>query len=144
MRQGEFRRALIARVHVAKKQLALTDDSYRAILARITGQDSAAGLDIAQLRAVIQEFERLGLKPHARPSPKPHVRKVFALWTRLGPHLADPGRDALRAFVQRQTGVADPEWLTPVQANSVTEALKAWVGRMEARACMDAEPRDAG
>lgn len=128
-----LRRALIARVHVARKELALTEESYRAVLARVTGRDSAADLDLAQLRAVIQEFERLGLKPLVKRSPKPHVRKVFALWAAMKPHLADPSRDALRAFVKRQTGVDNPEWLTPLQANQVTEGLKAWREREEAK-----------
>lgn len=131
--ESGLRRALIARVHVARKELALTEESYRAVLARITGRESAAALDLAQLRAVIQEFERLGLKPLVKRSPKPHVRKVFALWAAMKPHLSDPSREALRAFVKRQTGVADPEWLTPAQANQVTEGLKAWRVREEGR-----------
>lgn len=127
-----LRTSLIARVQMARKELALAEDSYRAILFRITGMDSAGKLDLAQLRAVIQEFERLGLKKRVKPSGKPHVRKVFALWTALKPHLENPTREALRAFVKRQTGVDNPEWLSPAQANAVTEALKAWQRRVEA------------
>jgi phage gp16-like protein len=127
-----MRKPLLARVHMAKKELALTDESYRAMLTRVTGRSSAADLTIMQLKEVLKDFERLGLKPHHKPSGKPHVRKVIALWTAMKPHLTDPSRNALRAFVQRQTGVNEPEWLTPAQANQVTEALKAWLAREEA------------
>jgi phage gp16-like protein len=128
-----MRTALIARIHVAKKELALVDDSYRAILLRVTGRDSCTLMDFPQLRAVIQEFERLGVKPLFKPSGKPHVRKVFKLWAELKPYLRTPSREALTAFVKRQTGVDNPEWLTAEQANTVTEALKAWKAREEAR-----------
>lgn len=126
------RNVLVARVHCARKELALTEDSYRDLLRRVTGKTSCSALDPAQLRAVLVEFERLGLKPRPRLSGKAHVRKIFALWAALKPHLENPSREALRAFVLRQTGVADPEWLSPAQANQVTEGLKAWQRRMEA------------
>jgi phage gp16-like protein len=128
-----LRRPLIARVHMARKELALSEDSYRAVLARITGRHSAADLTVPQLLAVITEFERLGLRPRRVRSDKPHVRKIYALWGAMRPHLTDPSRTALRAFVARQTGVGDPEWLTAAQAARVTEALKSWRRREEAR-----------
>lgn len=132
-RAAPYRRKLLARVAIARKQLALHDDSYRALLARVTGHESAKAASDAQLLAVIAEFERLGLKPYRKASEKPHVRKIFALWASMRGLVQHPSRDALRAFVQRQTGVADPEWLSPDQANKVTEGLKAWRKRVRAR-----------
>lgn len=128
------RRGLIARVHVARKELALAEESYRAILLRVAGQDSAAAIDDGGLRRVIAEFERLGLKPHRRASGKEHVRKVWALWGSMRALVTDPSREALRSFVRRQTGVADPEWLDGAQANKVIEGLKAWRKRLRAQA----------
>jgi phage gp16-like protein len=126
-----LRRPLLARVHVARKELALAEDSYRSILIRLTGHSSAADLGVAELKEVLREFTRLGLRPHRKLSSKPHVRKIYALWVSMKPYLTDPSREALRAFVARQTGVADPEWLTAAQANKVTEGLKAWKRREE-------------
>ena len=112
------RRALLSRVHIARKELALAEDSYRAVLHRVTGHDSAAACTEAQLRAAIAEFGRLGWQPKTkRPlSKKPHVRFIWAL----------------RSFVQRQTGVTDPEWLDAPAAKKVIEALKAWQRRVDA------------
>jgi len=143
-RTATSRKSLLARIHIARKELALQEDSYRAILRRIAGQDSASAIDDAGLRKVIKEFERLGLKPRARrpASGKPHVRKVFALWTSMRDLVRDPSPAALRVFVQRQTGVADPEWLSPAQANAVIEGLKAWRARLERQAGQAEEQAD--
>ena len=126
------RRAMLAKVHIARKELGLQDDDYRAVLQRITTHASASDCTDSQIDAVLDEFRRLGWTPKTkRPagSKKPHVRLVWALWGELKPHLRDGSSAALRSFVQRQTGVADPEWLDPAQANAVTEGLKAWLKR---------------
>lgn len=138
------RRAMLAKIHVAKKQLALTDDSYRDLLRRITGAESAAGLDDAQLDQVLGEFKRLGFKAPkgARPrSGKPQVRMIYAVWKDMRPLLRDGSQDALRSFCARQTkgpahpeGIAAPEFLSPGQANRVLEGLKAWKRRLEQEA----------
>jgi hypothetical protein len=131
-------------------------------LSRVTGKTSSAGLKDHQLDAVLTEFKRLGWAPKKAAAPakgqrkasdKPHVRKVFAIWSdmcregipvianRPGGSAADQDdqrarRAALVAFVQRMTktaqrpgGLADPEWLSPEEANHVIEGLKAWRNR---------------
>ena len=139
------RRAMIAKIHVAKKALGLDDDSYRAILMRVTGQSSSAACRDAQLVAVLGEFRRLGWegppeKPGARrASRKPHVRKVWAIWGDLRPLLDDADDDTLRGFVRKQTksrknpeGISDPEWLSPEDATKVIHGLSGWLGRVQA------------
>ncbi len=127
------RRALLAKVHVAKKQLDLDDELYRTVLERVTGQRSAGELSDPQLVDVLDEFRRLGWQPSSKDKPlprssKPHVRKVWALWNALcrSGAVKNPSRGALRAFVQRFAQVTDPEWLTPEDAVKVIEGLKAW------------------
>jgi len=139
------RSPLLAKVHIAKKELGLDDETYRAILLRITGKTSSAGLGDRHLDAVLVEFKRLGwvakkavAKGHRPESGKPHVRKIFAIWTdmcREGiPTIAS--RAGLAAFVMKMTktedrpqGISDPEWLSPEEARKVTEALKSWRAR---------------
>jgi hypothetical protein len=134
------RNPLLAKIHIARKDLALTEDCYRALLARITGQETSKGLSRAQVDAVLAEFKRLGwqAKPgkgngqrHRPASDKPEIRKVFALWgdmCRAGIPRT-PTRAGLLAYVKRMTGVDDPEWLSPDQARTVTEGLKSWRAR---------------
>jgi phage gp16-like protein len=134
------RRARIAKIHIAKKELALEDDSYRAMLMRVTGKSSSTHCDIAQLDAVLAEFRRLGFasaKPraktaHDRPlSERAYVRMIFGLWKDLKPHLTDSSHKALCSFVKRQTGIENPEWLAPEDGGAVIEALKDWLERCE-------------
>lgn len=82
----EKRQGLIAKIHVAKAQLALDDDNYRAILQRITGQNSSKNCDLQQLQRVMTEMERLGFKPTKKSiGRKPlHFTDVSDLMAKLG------------------------------------------------------------
>lgn len=53
-------RAQTSMIHVAKRQLGLDDDTYRAILRRAAGVSSSRALDNIGLDAVLAELERLG------------------------------------------------------------------------------------
>ena len=133
--RGSDRQAMLAKVHIAKKQLAMDDDSYRAVLRRVTGVDSTKTLSIGALDAVVTEFKRLGFKPVARPvSDKAWVRKIYAIWAELAPLLDDATDETLNAFVRRQTrtsrrsnGVDRPEWLTAEDATKVIQGLEGWL-----------------
>jgi phage gp16-like protein len=130
------RNAMIAKVHVAKKQLGLDDDGYRAVVTRITGQDSAGKASIGDLERLLAEFTRLGFKAVA-PSSKAWVRKIHAIWKELAP-LLDQATDAtLAAFVARQTrsvrnpaGISKPEWLDAKDATKVIQGLEGWLARV--------------
>jgi len=131
-------RAILAKVHIAKKDLGLAEENYRAILVRITGCDSSKDCNERQLEALLGEFKRLGWQPKAGKAGgsgygQPHVRKIYALWKEAGivGAVDNASRDALRAFVARQTGKSAPEFCSPGDANRVTEALKAMIRRAE-------------
>lgn len=125
--------SLIAKVHVAKKQLGLSDEDYRAILKRVTGHSSSARCSAGQLSHLLAEFKRLGFAAKGGTSGfgQPHVRLIYALWKEAGivGAIDNPTKEALRAFVERQTGVSAPEFCAPAEANKVAEALKAMVTR---------------
>ena len=81
-------RALLAKVHIAKKELALSDETYRDILARVTGCQSSRDCSERQLEQLLDEFRRLGWKPKAGKGgsgfDKPHIRLIYALWKEAG------------------------------------------------------------
>lgn len=135
------RRGLLACIHVAKKELRLDEDTYRAALEQVVGKSSAGECTDAELSRLADHFRRLGWAPKKAgpkraPSTNPHVRKVWAVWGDLerSGALRHPGKAALYAFVERMTGVTDPHWLSPEQANQVVEGLKAWLRRHAERA----------
>jgi phage gp16-like protein len=138
MKQDRAR--MIAKIHLAKKQLALAEESYRAILERITGLDSAGKMRVDQLDAVLREFTRLGwrAKPAAKRSAQPQIRMIHAVWADICRLQGRGDEAALRAFVRRQTqteahpeGVDSAEFLTAAMANRVLEGLKAWRARLQ-------------
>ena len=139
---ADKRTPLLAQLHIAKKALALTDDSYRDVLRRITGHESGRDCTERQLRAMLDEFKRLGWANKGkgkRLSAKPQVRKIYAVWAEMAPFIAGHGPEGLRSFCHRQTGTDAPEFLDPIGANKVLEGLKAWLARMQRAAATQGE-----
>ncbi len=76
-------------IHVAKSQLHMADEDYRALLLRVGGINSSADLDEPGFEAVMAELERLGfrkVRSHAQAgrregmaTPK-QVGKILGLW----------------------------------------------------------------
>lgn len=141
------RTKMIAKLHVAKKALALIEESYRDVLRRVTGRDSAAAMTEPQIEAVLREFKRLGFKDTPRRGPTSkhaQIRMIHAVWADICALLDIPPeeqRERLNAFTARQTrtaanpqGVSAPEFLDSVQANRVLEGLKAWRHRLRVAA----------
>lgn len=129
----------LAAIHVAKKQLGLDDDAYRAVLARVTGKSSAKEMSEAERRAVVAELRRLGFGRSSGPPHKggrrldgKYAPKLQALWIAAWNLGLTRSRDdrALLAFVRRQTGIDHVRFLRHADdAAKVIEALKGWLAR---------------
>ncbi|TAZ95928.1 regulatory protein GemA [Rhizobium ruizarguesonis] len=130
----------IAAMHIAKKQMGLDDDTYRAKLARITGKKSAKDMTEAERQQVLTVFRNEGFAPapaarradgRQKLSGK-YAKKLQALWIagwNLG-IVRDRDDKALVAFVKRQTGLDHTRFLVyPDDANRAIEALKGWINR---------------
>lgn len=126
--------AAIRLIHVAKRELRMDDDDYRALLVRAGGQSSAKDLSEDGAQAVIEEMKRLGFKPRNANSTLsgPFAPKLVALWLsawNLG-IARNRHEHALIAFAQRQTGIAHVRWVRDQRdAERVIEALKKWMAR---------------
>ncbi len=135
------RRADLAKIHVAKKELGLSDENYRALLQGLCGVKSAKDLDFMGRQKLLIKLQSLGWKPApaaGKPGRKPwkpaagsQGSKILALWLELKRKgkLHTPTDEALFDFVKDMSGVEHPDWLTAAQANDVIEGLKAWLGR---------------
>ncbi|WP_066773194.1 gp16 family protein [Sphingomonas sp. CCH19-C6] len=129
---SQRRRSMIAKIHVAQKEMGLAEDDYRAVLIRVTGHQSAAMMTDAQLEDVIAEFKRLGWKAKPanggpRPADSRTANKARAMWISLH-HLGaihNPGEPALEAFAKRQLGVERMQWANESLMYRLIEALKA-------------------
>lgn len=144
------RRGMIAKVHIAKKQLGLIDDDYRAVILDVAGVTSAADCTDGQLEELLKRFEargftakaKTGPRPAARPADHPVARKARAMWISLY-HLCaidDPSEAALEAFARRQLGVEKLQWANQAQGFKLIEGLKAMAARAGWK--QDELPRD--
>ncbi|WP_429813610.1 gp16 family protein [Ensifer sp. B1-9] len=130
----------IVALHVAKKQLGLDEDTYRAKLKIITGKTSAKDMTEDERQAVITDFRKQGFRPASDRRPNGRAKltgryaaKLQALWI-AGHNLGIvENRDdaALLAFVKRQTGLEHVRFLKFADdARKAVEALKAWIARV--------------
>lgn len=140
------RRAMLAKVHLAAKELGLDDDARRDVLERVTGRRSSADCTDAQLDAVIAHFKGLGWKPKVvaggkaaapaasrRPTPASHpvANKARAMWISLWNLgvVENRSEQALEAFAKRQLKVDRLQWADQAQGFRLIEALKAMAER---------------
>jgi hypothetical protein len=122
-------RADLAKIHIAKKELGLTDEAYRDILRTHFQVESAKELAPKQAIVLLNKFRAKGWRPkqsavvkHGRKGqrrkadnfieikPGPAARQqryILALWNALGYDV-----DKLHARCKRQFGVDRFEWLT--------------------------------
>lgn len=127
---SQERRVMIAKIHVAKKEMNLLEDDYRAMLVEVTGRASSADCTVAELRRMIEAMKRKGFAPRKASkgaADHPFANKARALWISLY-HLGaidNPSEQALEAFARRQLGCMKMQWANQAQAYKLVEALKA-------------------
>jgi phage gp16-like protein len=141
---------MLAKVHLAAKELRLDEDARRDVLERLTGHRSSADCSDAQLDQVLAHFRSLGWsatvvaggKParHAqqaglahqpKPADHPVAKKARAMWISLwNLGVVDHGSEsALEAFAKRQLRVDRLQWADQSQGYRLIEALKAMAER---------------
>ncbi|OUS51447.1 hypothetical protein BM607_009320 [Shewanella sp. SACH] len=122
-------------VQIGKRDLQLDDDMYRNLLEQITGARSAKGLSESQLNAVVDAMKLRGFKPKPKAQARAaEVPKIRAIWLTMYDQGFVRSRTevALNTYVKRMTkagngqGIDRIEWLKPMQAVVVLEALKKW------------------
>lgn len=135
----DIRKRELAQIHIAKQQLCIDDDTYRAMLWTVARVKSAGELDFAGRQNVLDHLKSKGFKvrpaknvKNTRPlASDEQSKKIRALWIDL--HAAgavrDPSEKALAAYVKRMAKVSALQWLSSSQASAVIESLKAWLDR---------------
>ena len=140
---------LKAKIHIAKSQLGLDDEIYRAILKDSTGKTSCAKMNFAELMMVLHAMEQRGFKAkkpankggkrYSKPSGQTTFSrtpqdKIIAIWITMQRHgfITDGSETALDKFINNQTkkmgmfAVTTLRFLSPQQASKVIEVLKKW------------------
>ncbi len=125
----------IALVHLAKKKLALDDDTYRAVLVKCAGVQSAKDLDSSGFERVMDYFTQHGFRSDwltrtfgnrsgfASPSQVDLIRKLWRQWSDQGDD------DGLDHWLERKFHVSALRFATPDIAHKAITALKAMTAR---------------
>ena len=66
-----LRNIMIAKIHLAKNQLGLDDDTYRSIIQQAVGKDSSTKCTDKQLEKVIEKLKEKGWNCLLYTSPSP-------------------------------------------------------------------------
>ncbi|MDR1710010.1 MAG: regulatory protein GemA [Candidatus Accumulibacter sp.] len=141
------RTRLIRLIHVAKRELTMDDETYRAMLTGCVKKDSTAGMNVLELEHVLWHMKRCGFRVKTRPpagrtrtggarEPRaladfPVARKIRALWLflyELGA-VRNPSEAALAAYVRRIGRVDALQWIDDRAADRLIETMKRWAMR---------------
>lgn len=130
-RKANGRARLITLVHVARRDLNLSDADYRTILREQGGADSAGDMNIIQLERVVAYLKKQGFKVSQKPklASDQESKKARAMWLTLHAigAVRDPSEAALLRYARRQCKVDRLEWAKDMRP--IIESLKAWLLR---------------
>lgn len=128
----------ISAIKIEQKKRGISDEDYRALLARETGKTSSTQLTDEERKRVYVAMTRPMQRPAATTSKTPAEAKIWALWYQLKPFLCEEERNFnyLMGFVRRVTGnntVAKLCYLSSKEEYLTIEALKQRIDYEEKR-----------
>lgn len=135
------RRQLITLIHIARGQLGMSEDAYRANLAHYgSGKTSAKDMSVPELETVLSTFKDMGFKVKRKRTSltsgnwrKPRLAKLNAMWIMLADngHVRDRSEAAMQSWCIGQIkGLEKLEWADSIQLNQCIEKLKMWCARV--------------
>ena len=145
---AQMRTADLQKIHIARKQLSMSEDTYRNLLREISKgrTDSSADLTHVERAQLLKHMERCGFKArkpkqNRRAPAKPdlpigddrdQVKMIRGLWIELHEFGAvrDSSELAMCAYVKRITRKDHPKFLDIDQASDIIEQLKKWRDRV--------------
>jgi phage gp16-like protein len=139
------RASLYKYLGMAKTQLAMNDDDYRALLQKHgaiadgKGYFSAKTLSHAGLEAVLHDMQRFGFKLEPKSTKNktakwrvPRINKLNAIWCAMHDAgvVQERAETAMEAFcANRIAGLTHLRWATSEQLNQAVEMLKKYAQR---------------
>ena len=128
-------------IHVARRELGLDEETYRAMLVMVCGVKSSSDLDAAGRKKLLDHMKSKGFKVKSKsggkaaadPAADPQYRKIQALWSdlaRIGAVRVNT-EAAIRVYIKRITGCDAYSFCSSNQVASIIETLKKWRDRVE-------------
>jgi len=123
------RKAMIAKIHIAKKELNLNDYMYRYILKETTGKDSCKIMTHQELDRVLQVLCGLGFSPKKKASINefgPDKDGIIRNLTRIAETTMGMGwKKRIRGYIRKKFGVDDLRFLSYRQLTDVFAFVRA-------------------
>lgn len=143
----------IKRIHIAKSALGMDEDTYRAVIQRISRGRTASSKELtdAERAAVMKHMRACGFTPRPQRASghvitRPEMTKLRAMWWRLSEQAAvtRPGGpaacdEAVAAWAERQLSTDAPplehiRFASAEQWQRLVESMKKWLTRVERQA----------
>jgi phage gp16-like protein len=129
-------KSTLATIHIGKKQLALDDDTYRAMLRSVAGVESAKDLTSVGAAKVLKHMEHCGFKPKHSGKRRPRVAVARAgQLSKIEALLVDAGRswEYVNGMVKRICKVDAIEFCDGDMLGKLIAALQVDAKRRETR-----------
>ena len=123
-------------IRVAKAQLGMTEEDYRALLRSVTGQESAKALTPQTFKKLMDRFEQMGFRStaakkdaarHPDKATEAQRRKIRALWEKFTD--GEGTETSLRHWMENRGYGSSPEFLDGKDAPRIIGALTNMVTR---------------
>lgn len=123
-------------IRVAKEQVGMSEGDYRAVLFRLTGQETAKALNPDTFKRLMSHFEAMGFRSAAKrkdmgrkpgKASEAQMRKISQLWSEF---TDGTGTDTgLRHWMEKRGYGSSVAWLESDIARKVIAALMNMVDR---------------
>ena len=120
----DLRKSELAKIHIAKAQLGMDDETYRAMLWTIARVKSAADLDWAGRKRLLEHLKGIGAKIGGERPPRVAAGRAD-LVSKIGAQLADMSLPWAYAhgLAKHMFKTEKVEWCSPEQLRKIVAAL---------------------
>lgn len=129
----DHRNSDLAKIHLAKKSLCMTEEDYRTMLWTQGRVHSAADLDHTGRQHVLEHLRACGWPRKQEPMRlTPQQWRIKRIWRDLGDAnaLEDRSDKALLAFIKSHGGPDALQFVNAQDAAHIIDALKGWLKRI--------------
>lgn len=127
------RSKIIQLIHIAKSQIGLSDEDYRAVLESTAKKSSCSEMSVFELNEVLKAMKKLGFKVKKMETREEEIGwdtsraqmdYIRGMWELVA---RDKSERALYRFIKRITDADHPRFMGAVEAQKVILALRKMV-----------------
>lgn len=127
------RSKIIQLIHIAKSQIGLSDEDYRAVLESTANKSSCSEMSVFELNEVLKAMKKLGFRVKKMETREEEIGwdtsraqmdYIRGMWELVA---RDKSERALYRFIKRITDADHPRFMGAVEAQKVILALRKMV-----------------